>query len=391
MRLNKFHVLLALTILGYTLFEYYRPRPVNWTPTYANKDKIPYGTRALFGLLPEVFPGQPVRTLRVPLSEALHDPELPGESSYISISRYYDPGEGELEALFDYVENGGYAFISALSFPDSLLHRLSLDMEDIPGSKTAHRIRFENQQLSTPYAFPKSGSTTCFKVLDIRHATLLGTNEYRRPVHLKVKFGRGSFFLHCIPVAFTNYYLLSPGTASYAFEALSYLPVAPVYWDEYQKQGRIGSGNSSVLRYIAATPALKAAWYVAVFGLLAYVLFAGKRKQRVIPVIAPPKNASLEFIKTVGNLYFLKGDHAHAAQKRTQYFNMYIRDKMGINADVLPQAELAAQLASKSGLPRGQIETLLSEMDDVQHSDHLSRAALISLNGKIEAFYRHTR
>ncbi len=390
MRFNKFHIFILLTLTGYIALEYYRPRPVDWTATYSNRDKIPYGTRALYELLPGTFPGTTVTTERQPLYNTLEDSEMPGKSNYVSINEHFEIDNYDLKVLFDYVDAGNMAFISAYHFPDTLLNRLSLTLENNPSARTPESIRFENKALSGKmnYLFPYAGNGSFFRTRDAKNITLLGTNEFKQPVHVKVSFGKGYFFLHCMPIAFTNYYVLAPNTSAYAFEALSYLPVAPTLWDEYLKQGRFDADNQSILRYIAREPALRAAWYLALISLLAYIIFAGKRKQRIIPVLTPPQNASLDFIKMIGNMYYLKKAHISAARKRIQYFNMYVWEKLGIRPEVYQKPELVLLLTSKSGLPQQEIQDLVAEIEYVQNVDHISKNELISLNSKIEAFYR---
>ena len=34
------------------------PKPINWSLSYMKKDKIPFGTEALYTALPEIFPGR---------------------------------------------------------------------------------------------------------------------------------------------------------------------------------------------------------------------------------------------------------------------------------------------------------------------------------------------
>lgn len=42
---DRYGIALITLILGYAFFEYYRPKPVDWSDTYSNEDKIPFGTR----------------------------------------------------------------------------------------------------------------------------------------------------------------------------------------------------------------------------------------------------------------------------------------------------------------------------------------------------------
>ncbi|MBJ6110167.1 hypothetical protein JAO73_14175 [Hymenobacter sp. BT523] len=61
----------ALLFAGYVTLEYNRPKPLDWSPTYANKDKIPYGTYVLYDQLPRLLGTDSVETVRLPVYSQL--------------------------------------------------------------------------------------------------------------------------------------------------------------------------------------------------------------------------------------------------------------------------------------------------------------------------------
>ena len=62
---------IALLFGGYVALEYNRPKPLNWSPTYANKDKIPYGTYVLYDQLPRLLGTDSVEVVRLPVYNQL--------------------------------------------------------------------------------------------------------------------------------------------------------------------------------------------------------------------------------------------------------------------------------------------------------------------------------
>jgi len=62
---------LGLLFVAYVVLEYNRPKPLDWTPTYANKDKIPYGTYALYDQLPHLLGTDSVEAVRTPVYSQL--------------------------------------------------------------------------------------------------------------------------------------------------------------------------------------------------------------------------------------------------------------------------------------------------------------------------------
>ncbi|HEX8428578.1 DUF4350 domain-containing protein [Hymenobacter sp.] len=70
---------LALLFGAYVAVEYYRPKPLDWTPTFQNNDKIPYGTYVLYDVLPDLMgvDKREVRTVRVPIYNQIEGQDEP--------------------------------------------------------------------------------------------------------------------------------------------------------------------------------------------------------------------------------------------------------------------------------------------------------------------------
>lgn len=394
-KINRYQIYLIVLVLGYGLFEYYRPKPINWTITYSNKDKIPFGAKAVYDLLPNLLGESKVENLRIPTYNQLKDnTKLPKSSNYLFINNRLKLSQIEQDLLLSYVGKGNTVFISSYYFPDSLLTILGVEEKQRQPSvkDTAQFVNFVNSRLKTPKGniFPEDDGRDHFIIQDSVRTTILAINERKEPIYVKTPFGKGNFYLHCLPLAFTNYYVLDSTANRHAFHSLSYLPKQTTYWDEYQKQGRFGENETSIFRYIATEPALLMAYYLTLIGLLLYVWFAGKRTQRIIPVVESPKNASLEFVKTIGNMFYLKGDHANLAEKLITHFRLYVRERFGIAAN-LSLTELEEQVNKKSGRSPEEVNLLFEEIAYADSSGRITAEQLKSLNKKIEDFYEKTR
>ncbi|WP_046245179.1 DUF4350 domain-containing protein [Hymenobacter terrenus] len=62
---------IALLFAGYVTLEYNRPKPLDWSPTYTNKDKIPYGTYVLYDQLPRLLGTDSIEAVRLPVYSQL--------------------------------------------------------------------------------------------------------------------------------------------------------------------------------------------------------------------------------------------------------------------------------------------------------------------------------
>ncbi len=386
---NRYLLILLATVTAYVLFEYYRPKPLNWQPTYENDDKIPFGTRALFELLPDVLQPSAIETVRVPIYNFLSETKPAIRSNYVFVCQKFAADKNDLKQLFGYVKRGNNVFISAYDLPDSLGITLGFkaDVKDPTKADSTLRQNFVSPSLQQPdgYNFFHDDGRNFLIIRRIKLITILGRNARKEPVFIKIPYGEGHFFIHNLPLAFTNYYVLDPKTSNYAFKAFSYLPARPTYWDEYQKQGRFDEEQQSIFRYIRSQPALNWAYYLVAFGLIFYAIFAGKRTQRIIPVVEPPRNTSLDFVKNIGRMYFQQGDHDNLARKKIQYFLADLRDRYGLNTNTLDK-EFAEILARKSGASVEETNELVRLLRNAQKSISLSEFDLLTLNKAIERF-----
>jgi hypothetical protein len=387
---SKYFWFLILLVVGYGLFEHYRPRPIDWTSTYSNKDKIPFGTQALYELLPDVFPKQKITSVRLPIYNQLKENKLPALSNYVFVNQNFEIDGNDRSALLGYVSKGNTAFISAYDFPDTLLNLLGVSAK-VAAPKlrdTTMVINWVNPKIKQVggYVFSHDDGRNYLKIKTNKNVVVLAKNTRNEPVFVKINYGKGTFFIHNLPLSLTNYYVLGAKTTNFAFDALSYLPVAPTYWDEYQKQGRFGEDEQSVLRFIMTKPPLRWAYYLALLGLVLFAVFAGKRTQRIIPVVEPPKNTSLEFVQTIGLMYFQQGNHANIAQKKIQYLLSFIREKYGLKTTILNE-DFCESLSKKTGIDRKQIDELVSKINQTEQGGRLQEYALLDLNRDIEGFY----
>lgn len=377
-------VVLLLLALAYILVEWYRPQPVDWSRTYINTDKIPYGTYALFSLLDETFPGKEINSVRVPAYNLLGDSTISG--NYIFIGPRFDLQEPDLAALLDFAKNGNTVFIAAemygKAFADSLDFRVETGI-----TASDSLVHFLNPTLgSENYVYDANSFSSWFTEADTLNTVKIAASSSGKTNFIRTRYGKGTFYLHSQPAMFSNYHLLRNKGHEYVFRAISYLPELPVWWDEYYKQGR--QGSNSILGVIARYPSLRWAWYLLLGGLLLFIVFGGKRRQRVIPVMKPLDNTSLEFTRVVSSLYYNQQDFKDIALKKIRYFREFIRNRYQESPEG-PDAgkHFTTRLAAKSGLDEKTVDALFRTISYTEAADFLSEAELHSLSGRIEDFY----
>ena len=157
-------------------------------------------------------------------------------------------------------------------------------------------------------------------------------------------------------------------------------------WTEYYQLGRQESG--SPLRFVLSNESLKWAYYIMLFTLLFFVFFEMKRKQRIIPIVKPPENTTLEFAETVGNLYFNHGDHLNLALKKILFFKEQLRSKYYMQTGVLDEG-FYLELSNKTGKELKAVKSLFQHIEEVEAKKQISKTELFNLSEELDEFFKY--
>lgn len=392
---RTYYVILGLIVLTYILIELLQPKSLDWTESFSSEDKIPYGGYLLHEMLPEVFPGAPIQSNQQPIFEY---PDSSRESkNWVFIDIEFGLDQWETNKLLSWVEQGDQVFIAARNYSQAWSDTLEINtnMENpllsggsILTDDTA-RVNFTNPKLRTPEGFPYFSSTTVTHFSDVDSTlkvTVLGINEEQNPNFIRIDFGEGKLYLHSNPTLFTNYFVRDESGAKYATTALSYLPVRATYWDEYYKASR---RSDVALRYVVSEEYLSWAWFLSLSGVVLFLIFKAKRKQRIIPHIQPPKNSSIEFAQTIGSLYLENGDHKGIAEKKIRFFLEYIRTNLGLATTDFDESFLK-DVSRRSGINLQEIQLIFEHIEQVQNADTISSRELKNLSQQIDQFYKQS-
>lgn len=392
---RKLNFLVLILILTLILLEVLRPKPIDWNTTFSKEDKIPYGNFILYDLLPTIFPEQGIETSYQPIYNQLQDSTLNSEKqNYLFINWNFDLDELDEEALLEFVMEGNNVFIATHFLSEQLADTLNLKVNRLGSfdffgdEKSPDTIAFNfvhpDLKSDSAYFLKKYIADDYFEEFDTLHTTILGVNGHDEANFIRTTFGEGSFYLHSNPIAFTNYNMVNNNNAEYVEKALSYLPVLPTYWDEYYNVGR--QELQTPLRYLLSNDALRWALYISLIGLLLFILFEAKRKQRIIPVIQPVSNTSLEFTKTVGLLYYEHGDHKNLAEKKITYFLDFLRTRYFIRSIEYDTA-FYEKIASKSGVDLLTVKLLFQKIITIRTKSDVLQEDLLEINQAMDNFY----
>jgi len=418
---NILFLVLGGVILVLLYYISQQNKSYSWQQHFLKNSKDPYGTLYCSEIIEQTQALDSLHILSTAIAESLPLEEQP--SNYFFVGEALNFTEEDIEQLFSYVELGNTAFLSCRIIPDELIDRLYPVPCDSIGwyglSSTTDTIA----QMSLVHEDLQPDSNFYFTTYSSRGAayyqwnfmghshicdslggfTELGKLNKGLANFVRMSHGDGYFYIHTNPIAFTNLYLLDRKGTTYNQLVLSHLQPGSVYWDEYSRislgMGQRLNGNNlfdkrlnskSPLQYILSQPALTWAWYILLAMGLLYLIFRAKRRQRVIPVLEANTNTSLQFISTIGRLYFMQSNHKQLALQKTRLFQVFIKEKYNMNSRDFTD-DLATRLAIRSGVANTDIEQIFKMHKNIASGNFVSENTLIDFHKALEKFYHNCK
>ncbi|MCF3111337.1 hypothetical protein LL912_21300 [Niabella sp. CC-SYL272] len=375
-------------------------KPVSTFVSLKKEDKNPYGTYVAYEGMKHFFPTADLRSnTKNFLEDTLLNQESPGRL-FISIGPQFTISSYELDALVRFIEEGNTVFISCFR-PGEELEQL------IDGRASVGAIQsypFADYGPDTMHVeldaapFPKSYTTRYpgvalegyFVRTDKSTTRILGRGQEGRANFIELRKGKGRLFLHLSPLTFSNYFLLYQNNIEYFSQVFSMIPgdTHTIIWDEYYRKRRYANNKKNGwFASIMKQQSFRSGILLALFLLLVFTLLEMRRRQRFIPRIAPPKNDTLDFVKTMGLLYYDKKDNVNLAQKMSAYFLEHLRNKYHIFSKELNEA-FVREVSDKSGADPSLVTTIVNQIKKVNQEGVIPDADLVLLQANIEKFYK---
>ncbi len=398
------YIIYLVILVGLLLFVILsKDKQYDWQVTYAHEDKNPFGANALSELIPAVL--QKSIEHRYKTFYELKD-SVSAHDNILSISSRFNPDKDDAIALLNHVERGGAAFISANYIRGTLADTLGLRTYDY-FFEGAHPFQGERNDTATLKLVNLSSDTTKafhFKRNNIHNflakadtafiftkpapALVIAKNDMGNAVAIRINYGKGYFIFCSTPMIFTNIYLLNDQNQLLVSSLLSYLPPEKTYWIEFYHLGRMEAATP--LRFILGNESLSWAYYISILTLLAFLIFESKRTQRIIPIIKPLTNSSLEFIGTVSRLFYEKADHKAIAAKKILYFLENVRTKFYLTQPYHTEG-FAITLAHKAGTGEKTSVDLINKIITIHSKDKIGKGELLQLNELIQTFWEEVK
>lgn len=425
----------------------------DWNPTMGRKDKSPYGTYLARQSMQDFFPGANVIELsRSSRFSKLDDKTMynhTGSTMMVLTGLNFNVSDNEWLKLQEFVREGNELVIFASHFDEKISSAFHIEKtgggETFPpkdkkelesnrscltlagqplkrygyagrpidayfGSNRAELIKqyLEDSTTGTVDATPTAVDTVQAEPSVVSDSTVeVAEEDYSqqeddsylladtlgfangKPDCLRIPMGRGHITLHAAPLVTTNYFLLQNNNIDYLAGIWSTFPkdVNRIYWDDYYMHSGIESSSNILWKFASTRNGILLALLVG--GL--YFLMHLKRRQRIIPVIAPLKNDTVSFVETVGRLYYNKGNNANLADKMVQQFLEWVRMNCYMNTSTLNE-EFVKQLSARSGQSHATVSELVNMIHEVRMGSVLiDDPYLYQLYRTIQEFYKNHR
>jgi len=347
-------VIFIVVMLILALLEVNKTETTDWRKNFNINQKSPFGLFVFNNEAKDLFKNNLKRIEQTPYD--YYSQHKKGAHNIIVIENDLD--KESWKKILDQVSKGSDAMIMVSSIPKDISDSIGYYAADISFAEEnvmkLTDIKYQNDFIKLD-KFPSGRGFSYIKPKVEVLGKTIEKNNSDQANFIKASFGKGTVYVHSEPLFLTNYYLLKPGSIQYVQDVFSYLPDKETVWfiKNDTKVPRF------FMRFVLSNPALKYAWWLLLGGLVLFIFFNAKRKQRIVPVEEPLRNTSVDFVKSIGNLYLQEGDFHDMMAKKAQYFLNKIRMDLLIDTQNL-DAEFAKKLHLKTGKPMEMINEAIS-------------------------------
>ena len=382
MKLNKWFVvgILIFLVLMFVV-ELQLPKNFSWKPTFHHADKQPFGCFLFDSMLTKTMP-QGYTVTDSSLFQLAKDSMK--KRGILVVADQMNLIPAEMKAIFSMANNGSHVMLVAHDLgsfaKDTLGLRIwgsgnTFDLQNfVKYNKERDTLRWVSDTLGYKpqrYAVFNPLLTHRFGFeVDSAHATIrtpLDKQALNKDGYLlsaTMRQGKGYITYICVPLMFTNYAVIDQDddhnrTFGFTLRCLSLMKHLPIvrtqaYCPKYDE------AEQTPLRYFLSQPPLRWAIYTAMVGALLFLIFASKRRQRVIPIEKAPENHSLEFIHLVGTLYYHSRERRSLVVRKWTYFAEELRRELHVDVTDASDDDLTLPgLARQTGMEEKTLRDLI--------------------------------
>lgn len=372
-------VIIALMVVV-ILFEMNAPARFNWDDhSQSYKSKQPFGCYVMDSVLRASLP-HGYEVIGSDFEQYIGENAKPVKHTFLFTNtfEYFRPDTNFLKMI----EEGNNAIIATdynISYYDDSTEEMGLgykcysnnyyydgdyfSKESLSINASYDTVYWESGEMFAPASYPIN-SVFCSKELIL-------SSDYRILATLNEKHengsdgevdtvagirdcGKGKIVVVSMPMLFSNYGILNDTIRPLVLRLLSQCSDLPMvrYDPSLISEMEQDEQEDSPLHYLLANRPLRWALYLALTTVILFVLFSARRRQRVIPVIKPPVNHMMDFVKRIGGIYYKRHDNVDLLIKKYVTFGNELRTKAMINVDDYDHIDDELQsLSTRTGIP----------------------------------------
>ena len=392
---KKFLIGIVALLLLVFLFEYRMPRHFVWEPTYSHRDPQPFGCMVFDSVLAASMP-QGYSVTRQTLWQMQHDSTFMAQRHGIVILLgEHAVGETVMKQLFKMAEAGNTVLVasSTYEFTDTLGIHLRWNSQFSTTLVSTNSVKRGRLKCFADGSFEATQLTAFSQLVDHvfntytveeadsdqmptkPHTPLVAFQNFDESAYSYVAatfpVGKGELILLTAPRLMTNYGILDDDSRIVIGRLMNRMRHLPVVRTEAYLGGTAQT-EESPFYVLLQHPPLRWALYLTVLTILLLMFFTARRRQRVIPVVTPPQNGNLEFVKLIGTLYWQDGDHRGLVAKKLLYTAEEIRRLTGLDImDPQTGKETEQQLARLTGIAADELHYILNNVREATSGRHV--------------------
>ncbi|MCB0761120.1 MAG: hypothetical protein KDC12_06305 [Flavobacteriales bacterium] len=425
MNSQKGILVIVVVVIGLLVLYFFLPRSESWFISYDPNDDRPYGSYVLGEMLRR-HGDQEFKYITDSLHLDLSPDQVKAGSNMVFVGTEMFIDSAEAELLLDFMLAGGNLYIISHVWPepfysdylseyqyDEIFAAFAPDDEFIfvESGEVIHGVIEDSIKHTlagpVPYQYVAQGKFFKHNWRYIDGEVMSDEVIFRgflNDDHLNafsVKVGKGTLNCHINPELFTNYFLLDPRQQHYCSAFFMNLGQGTIYWNEFNRHPKPDyiqmpedrDKGPATLHYILEQPALRAAWYLLLAAVLMYVILGARRKQRATPILPVKRNTSIEYAKTIAQLYIREKDHKKIALLQIELFKSHLREHYSLNITREQETEedIIEILHIKSNLSVEFIRDLFAQFKEARIVFKMTDEQLNELYQRLEHFYNNSK
>ncbi len=392
---------------------------INWEKSYDSKSKHPYGTYFIRNIFQNGLDRHSVHNIDVSVQSYFDSADLQVNAdpiTYFFVGKSFNLYTSEVDSLLRFVEEGNTMFVAAEFLPSRLLDEIFHNYNDYNyygyTNDSLVSLSFEDSVFNKEFEIVNEvkGKPKIKRWYNINYGIEYGHKgrtigkSGSRPCYIEFEYGDGKILIHTIPQVFTNRYLSSESGKEYVEIVISYFSNSMILFDNYthhayddgsmeinQSKNDNGRGLDSpeTLDFLLNNPPLRWGYFIILAGIFLFVIFTGKRQQKIMPTISSNDNSSLEFTETIARLYLKQNQHNKLIVHMENIFKNKIKSRYYIAYS--EEDEYVRRIAQKSGVEKTEIKNILNLFKGGANHTGVSDEYLVNLYKKLNNFYKKAK